>query len=312
MEFSRILSPIDFSDTSLRALTYGTALAKWYGAQLEVLHVVPAFEYEITDPVVAAGDLGPVLHAPGREAVLAQIRTAITLAGACATNHQAVTLEGRVHEIIVNRATAQSADVIVMGTHGRGGFARLFLGSVTEKVVRTAIRPVLTVPPAAPASLTSPVAFKRILCAIDYAPSSLKALEYALELGRQTNGRVSVLHVLEYMDAQERQQPATFDPCYQAIAQSGRRRQQRIDRAREWLHALLAEHPITWCNVEEIVALNAQRAYREILQRAIDIGADLIVMGAQGTGGIELMLYGSNTHNVVRAAKCAVLTVRAA
>ena len=53
------------------------------------------------------------------------------------------------------------------------------------------------------------------------------------------------------------------------------------------------------------------RAYKEILQRASDSDADLIVMGAQGSGGIELMLYGSNTHHVVRAATCPVLTVRA-
>jgi nucleotide-binding universal stress UspA family protein len=75
---------------------------------------------------------------------------------------------------------------------------------------------------------------------------------------------------------------------------------------------LLAAESRAWCDIEEIVALNAHRAYREILQRATAMDADLIVMGAQGTGGIELMLYGSNTHHVVRSAGCPVLTVRAA
>jgi nucleotide-binding universal stress UspA family protein len=309
-EFSRILCPIDFSDTSLRALTYATALANWYDAQLEVLHVVPAFEYEITDPVVAAGDLSPVLHAPGRQAVLALIRSAIKIAGASTTHHRALTLEGRVHEMIVDRAAAQSADLIVMGTHGRTGFNRLFLGSVTEKVVRTVVCPVLTVPPAAPASLTSPVAFKRILCAMDFSPSSLRALNYALDLGRQANGRVTLVHALEYMDAEESLEPSVFDPCRQAAVESHRRRQQLIDHARERLHAQLAGERGTWCEIEEVVAIN--RAYKEILQRASASDVDLIVMGAQGTGGIELMLYGSNTHNVVRGAACPVLTVRAA
>ena len=63
-----------------------------------------------------------------------------------------------------------------MGTHGRSGFNRLLLGSVTEKVMRQVTCPVLTVPPAAPQKADSPVAFKNILCAIDFSPSALKAL----------------------------------------------------------------------------------------------------------------------------------------
>jgi nucleotide-binding universal stress UspA family protein len=310
VEFSRILCPIDFSDTSLRALTYATALANWYHAQLDVLHVVPAFAYEITDREVGAGGLAPVLHAPGREAVLAQIRSAIKIAGASPAHHRALVLEGRVHEMIVNRAAAPSAGLIVMGTHGRTGFSRLFLGSITEKVVRTAICPVLTVPPAAPASVTTPAAFKRILCALDFSPSSLKALEYALELGRQANGCVTVVHALEYMDPEESLEPSVFDPCRQAAVESHRQRQRLIDHARERVHARLAGEPRTWCEIEEVVAID--RAYKEILRRASASDVDLIVMGAQGTGGIELMLYGSNTHNVVRGATCPVLTVRAA
>jgi nucleotide-binding universal stress UspA family protein len=277
---------------------------------MEVLHVVPPFEYAITDPVVAAGDTSAMLSAPEREGVLARIRCAITIAGGSNTHHRSLALEGRVHEMIVNRAAAQAAGLIVMGTHGRTGFNRLFLGSVTEKVVRTVTCPVLTVPPAAPSSLTSPVAFKRILCAMDFSPSSQEALEYALELGRQANGRVTVVHALEYMEPEESLEPSAFDPCRQAAVESRRRRQQLIDHARERLHAQLAKEPRTWCEIEEVVAIN--RAYKEILQRASASDADLIVMGAQGTAGIELMLYGSNTHRVVRAAPCPVLTVRAA
>jgi nucleotide-binding universal stress UspA family protein len=53
------------------------------------------------------------------------------------------------------------------------------------------------------------------------------------------------------------------------------------------------------------------RAYKAILRHAAEVTADLIVMGSQGAGGVELMLYGSNTRHVVRASTCAVLTVRA-
>ena len=131
----------------------------------------------------------------------------------------------------------------------------------------------------------------------------------ALELGRQADGSVTVVYALEYIDPEESLEPSVFDPCRQAALESRRRRQDRIDYARERLHAQLAGEARTWCEIEEVVAIN--RAYKEILQRASDSDADLIVMGAEGSGGIELMLYGSNTHHVVRAATCPVLTVRA-
>lgn len=66
---------------------------------------------------------------------------------------------------------------------------------------------------------------------------------------------------------------------------------------------------VMWCEIEEVVTVD--RACKAILRQAEAATADLIVMGAQGTGGLELMLYGSNTQHVVRAAPCPVLTVRA-
>jgi nucleotide-binding universal stress UspA family protein len=62
--------------------------------------------------------------------------------------------------------------------------------------------------------------------------------------------------------------------------------------------------------IKELVVLHPNRAAHAILEAASTLPADLIVMGAQGSGGLELMLYGSNTHHVVRNALCPVLTVR--
>jgi nucleotide-binding universal stress UspA family protein len=118
-----------------------------------------------------------------------------------------------------------------------------------------------------------------------------------------------VLYALEYVDPEEPPEPSPFDPCREALLESRRRHQQRIDQARERLHAQVAQEPTTWCEIEEVVAID--RAYKAILRHAAEARADLIVMGAQGTGGLELMLYGSNTQHVVRAATCPVLTVRA-
>jgi nucleotide-binding universal stress UspA family protein len=297
IEFKHILCPIDFSDTSTRAMAYAMALSSWYSAQLEILHVAPAFENDLMprQPSPTGAPESPL----SRDAIVSEIRRLLEQAGALNLNATVVTQEGHAQAVIVRRAEARQADLIVMGSHGRSGFNRLLLGSVTEKVLRAATCPVLTVPAAAPAMTAAAVAFKRIICAIDYSPSALKALQYALELGRQAAGCVTALYALEYMDPEE--------PCEHDDFDIRKRRQHFIDHARERLHAQLAQEATTWCEIEEVVTID--RAYKAVLNQAAADNADLIVMGAQGTGGVQLMLYGSNTQHVLRAAPCPVLTV---
>ena len=273
-------------------------MATWYEAQLEVLHVVHAFDDVASqEPRGSRDPRTPV----SREDIIAAIQRSLQEAGADGLHPKVLAQEGRAHERIAQRSQEQPADLLVMGTHGRSGFSRLLLGSVTEKVLRTAHCPVLTVPPAATAMTAPAVTFKRILCAIDYSPSAMKALRYGLELGRQDNGCVTVLYALEYLDPEE--------PCEHVDFDIRARRQHFINHARERLHAQFAEESTTWCEIKETVAID--RAYKAILQHAATSKADLIVMGAQGTAGLELMVYGSNTQHVVRAATCPVLTVYA-
>jgi nucleotide-binding universal stress UspA family protein len=307
--FRHILCPIDFSETSIRALTYATAVATWYEAQLEVLHVVPAFAGDVTTPPSSAGSPPLSLPAVSPNEITDEIRRAMIATGVSSVNARPVVQEGRAHEAIVSRAQEQPADLLVLGTHGRSGFTRLLLGSVTEKVLRTAPCPVLTVPPGASPITGAPPTLKRILCPVDFSPSARKALRYAIDLGRQTNGCLTVLYALEYAEPEESLELSPFDPCYPPSVESRRRRQQVTDHARERLHVLIAEEPTRGCEIDDVVVND--RAYKAILRQATDASADLIVMGAQGSGGLELMLYGSNTQHVVRAATCPVMTVRA-
>ena len=84
LQFKNVLCPIDFSETSARALTYATALARWYDAHLEVLHVVPAFEHDgpPTDFDTAGGAW------PSREQLIIEVQGAIAAAGASGLNHE--------------------------------------------------------------------------------------------------------------------------------------------------------------------------------------------------------------------------------
>jgi len=303
-----ILCPVDFSETSIRALSYAAAFAAWYDARLEVLHVAPAFDAALVPAMADRFDDGRPYPAT-RDDVVATLHRAIEAAGAAGLTPRALVQEGRAHDAIANRATAEPADLIVMGTHGRSGFNRLLLGSITEKVLRAAPCPVLTVPPAAPGMTGGILTIARILCPVDDSASARRALQYAIDLAGQAGAHVTVLHALEFVDPDEPPEPSPFDPCRDEIAEGRRRRQQRLDHARSWLHAQLAAQPASARDITEMVAVD--RAYKAILRQAEEERADLIVMGAQGAGGLELMLYGSNTQHVVRAAACPVLTVRA-
>lgn len=297
VEFKQILCPVDFSESSARALAHAAALARWYDAQLAVLHVVPTF-----DPVPIHGDLGDpvrVVIPMTRDEVLGEMRRALDLAGV--SPDATLTAEvGDASATIVAQAVATRADLIVIGTHGRRGFKRLLLGSVTETVLREAPCPVLTVPPHARVASSEVVTFKRILCPMDFSPSALQALGFALDLARQADGLVTLLHVIEWLAEEEPRTSAHFNvPEF---------RRHLVDDAEQRLNTLVAEESRTWSEINSVVV--AGRAHREILRAAEAKPADLIVMGAQGRGGVGLALFGSTTQEVVRGASCPVLTVR--
>jgi nucleotide-binding universal stress UspA family protein len=261
--------------------------------------VVPTLDASI-EPVVGLEEAERILLATSQDELLAEMRR---FAGPPVEGDRTslVADSGLVHRTILRHAATLPADLLVMGTHGRSGFSRLFLGSVTERVLRSAPCPVLTVPPAPGAGAPLPVVFKNILCGVDFSPASIAALQWALELGRQSGGRVTVLHAIEFLHERE---PSPFLDLDLA-----KYHRQAIKRAGEWLHTRLAGEPQTWCAIEEVVVVG--RAAQLLLSRSADGGADLIVVGAQGAGGIELMLSGSTSQPIVRGATCPVLSVPA-
>lgn len=298
--FTHILCPVDFSETSDRALVHAVALAGWYDARLTVLHVMPPPGAYVS-PVAGLGDGAIVVpELPSPDEVRQVLARHVEAAGGAARTPDLVVTEGRTHDAITSQAAALGADLLVIGTHGRSGFDRLLLGSVAEKVMRTAACPVLSVPPLAPGA-SPQVLFRQILCPTDFSPASQRALALALELGRQAGGRVTALHAIEYFDSEE--------PCEHVDFDIRAYRKYLLEQVRARLHAQIGDQPPTWCEVDEVLVIN--RAYREILDRAAALPADLIVMGTQGHGRLETMLYGSTTQHVVRQATCPVLTVRA-
>jgi universal stress protein A len=141
----RILVPTDFSDGSNRALTLAMKFAKLLRAAIDLLHVQPIPTFTPVPAVPGAVPLPPPVPeaAQGIQESLAVLAAGVREAGLeCQTG----TVEGNPGDEIVDYARKIGADLIVMGTHGRGGLRRVLLGSVAEKVLRAACCPVLVVP----------------------------------------------------------------------------------------------------------------------------------------------------------------------
>jgi universal stress protein A len=140
-----IIHPTDFSEEAVAAERQALELARRLGAELLLLHV------SVETPLYAEGALGMVdvkgvyeRQARWAEQQLADRATLLTKNGVPTRWRRRV---GLVHDAICEVAREERADYIVIGTHGRGGIARFMLGSVADRVVRTAPCPVLTVRP---------------------------------------------------------------------------------------------------------------------------------------------------------------------
>jgi nucleotide-binding universal stress UspA family protein len=287
----RILCPVDSSPFSQRALRYAAALASWYEAELTALSVRPRF---LPPTAILPLTVGVDVDQPAEQVLRAFVSGAIGRDAA-----QVVTTEGPIVQEILRIGSELPADLIVMGTHGAGGFERLLLGSVTEKVLRKAPCPVLTVPRLASPEAAQTVTFQTIVCAVDFSPASARAFDYAISLAQETGGRVVLVHALEWFAENPPHLMAHFNvPEFRLLLEQDARRQ---------LEELVSEVAPASCTAEMIVA--SGKASREVLRIAGERDADLIVLGVQGRGAIDLALFGSTTQHVVRGATCPVLTV---
>ncbi|HZV97022.1 MAG TPA: universal stress protein [Candidatus Nitrosocosmicus sp.] len=140
----RILLPTDFSSASRAAFKRALELARASRAQLIVVHVI-----EPTLPMVGEGYIPPQtyesIEASAHAYAKRNLDKVVAVARKAGVRATARVLEGSAHERIVRAARSLRADLIVMGTHGRAGLARLILGSVAGRVIALAHCPVMTV-----------------------------------------------------------------------------------------------------------------------------------------------------------------------
>jgi nucleotide-binding universal stress UspA family protein len=298
----RILCPVDFSEFSRHALEYAVAMATYYDARVTALHVYADLPVVTAAPSLGIEGLQPVsLVEIDRAAVVAATeRFAALVPGDGRVDPMVQEAPHPVDEILA-QADLLGAGLIVVGSHGRSGFERLLLGSVAGKVLRRSARPVMVVPPHTTAG-PPPMPFRRLLCPIDFSDSSLRALEFALHLAQEARARLTLLHAIE-IPPELHEIPLAMD-----INVANVRSAANTELFRR-LQAMVPASARDYCAIDTCVVEG--KAHREILRVASDERTDLVVMGVQGRGAVDLALFGSNTLAVVHGASCPVLTVRA-
>jgi nucleotide-binding universal stress UspA family protein len=138
---TKILCPVDFSETARHALHYALQMARTFGAELKVVHVIEAAPlYQAYDGMPDVGLPQAVEQAARRS--MERLLGSLDSSGV-RVSHEV--LDGPTYRTIVAQAEAWGADLIVMGTHGRSKLELAFFGSVAERVVKSASCPVLVV-----------------------------------------------------------------------------------------------------------------------------------------------------------------------
>lgn len=142
--------------------------------------------------------------------------------------------------------------------------------------------------------------FQKIVLPTDFSPCSAEAAETARILAERFGSQVVVLHVLD--------EPATIDPMFRGDIPLEMLRSRMEQFARENLEAFLGRHFAGFERLETV--LGAGVPHREIIGKAREVQADLIVIGTHGRTGVEHVIFGSTAEKVVRMAPCPVLSVR--
>jgi nucleotide-binding universal stress UspA family protein len=291
-----ILCPVDLSEPSRAALEHATHLARSYDARLSVLAVAG-----LTDPPLS--DSPPVLKGLSLEArarILDAVSAFAEPARAAGVVIDVKLEEGDIVREIVREAESSAPDLVVMGTHGRGGFERFVLGSVVDKVIRKLPSPLLTVPPGArrtPAETAGYKAgYKTVLAAMDFSEASRHALTYALSFAQEAAGRLLLTHVVEW--------PAES----QVLPPYDRLRAEMVQAAEGRLREAVPDEARNWCEPEIVVSTGD--AARGIVHLASEEQAEIIVLGVTGRSALDRALNGTTAYQVIRMAPCPVLTVR--
>jgi nucleotide-binding universal stress UspA family protein len=271
-----ILCPVDMSPVSRIVLRWAGLFAQIFDARVKVLHAVSfdAPRYFSQSQLEALSVQTETNRATLREELDQLAREAFPPG----VSREVVVAEGHPVSVILQHTAADPPGLIVMGSHGRSGVARLLLGSVAENVVREATCLTLVVKGTEGASPN----VQRVLCPVNFTDLSRQCLEVSSAVSVAFKARLDVAHAVENGSSEPE---ADYQRLCRWVSDETKERCDLVEIVREGGTA------------EQIVLLARERA------------ADLIVLGAKHTPFLEFTTLGTTTERVIRYSACSVLLV---
>jgi nucleotide-binding universal stress UspA family protein len=290
-----ILIATDFSEASEKALRYSLALARFYESKFCLAHVVSSLGLTMAGP----GAIAACEEAVSREA--ADLEDSLIQTGALTgIQHKFIVRQGELWPELREIIRQESADLLVVGTHGRHGIGKLFFGSVAEQIFRQADCPVLTFGPhtdSRPWFETSSM-HRTFLFATDFGPASLHGLPQAIAAANQFGAKLAYLSIIPAA-------PSSTDEALTDWQEDARMR--TLQRLAE-----LAQDTELDTRPQLYAEFKSGRPVSEkILETADKLRANLIITGLHNSAytGIISHLDLATTYDVVCQASSPVLTV---
>jgi nucleotide-binding universal stress UspA family protein len=300
--YRSILVPLDGSSFSEHALPVAYTIARASGATVHLaqVHVPSVKQYLASAPSIDAG-----LDAENRKRERAYLEAIPARMGAEADLKLVpVVLDGPVAQALAAYVSTNEIDLVIMTTHGRGGFTRLWVGSVAYTLAHHITVPLLLIRPAETApDLAERRTLHHFLVPLDGSPLAEQVLEPTLELGKLMQADCTLLHVVEPLQLIGYSPTATAINLEANVTDSLRR------DAEQYLGTVAQRLQADSVPVHTKVVIDGQPA-AGIVRAAGESGGDMIAMATHGRGGLAGMLIGSVTDKVVRSAEMPVLVYR--
>ena len=282
VRFENILYATDFSRYSESALPYVLSIARNYGSRIFVANVISLFPFSDTSPTQA-------WQAMTAQAIR-EARSAMDLLHPAfkGTPYEALIRKGNISQELASIVAEKRIDLIVTGTHGRGGASKVIMGSVAENIIRRSSCPVLTVGPQVCGEPDAIADIHGILCPCDFSPTSAAAISYAVSLALQNRARLYLLHVVKG-DASDLPEVTL----------------------KTSLHNLIPAGVSFSCEPRSFVEMGEPA--EKILEISEELGVDLIVLGVKPPVlplGAAAHIGMATAYKVIRGSTCPVLTVR--
>jgi nucleotide-binding universal stress UspA family protein len=286
VSLARIMVATDFSPVSDRALDYAVSLARRFGSQIYLTHLITHRGHTVMEPHVAeytAEQLRRIAHQEAQQVV-----DSGRLYG---VRYEVVIEEGRLWPTLEGLLEKYKIDLLVLGTHGMKGSLKLLFGSSAEQIFRHARLPVITVGPVVKEEIPFEAEFKNILLATDFGTGAERAAAFAFALAQEHRSRLILLHVVPHGD-----NPFDRDSILE---------RETITRQ---LRELVPTGSDLMCKLE--LHLANGKPVEEILHVAKETNADLIVIGAKKRGSLAGRIPHTKASGVVLRARCPVLTIK--